>query len=192
VKGKRLRLAAQLLFGGVLMLAIWALLVWVASRPALKGMIDLTPQQVNSVDPATEDLLRELRARKAEIEFHLFYPPLNRQPADQEQQQVTNIRERLHELTGLLLRRYQFLGSESIKILPHDMYADVSGTREAAQKFDYKGEDDVLVVAIAMPGKALRFRKLSLWHDLAEVAKPNAGPQPMRNMALPVLKRYLG
>jgi hypothetical protein len=193
VKGKRLRLAAQLLLGGALMLAIWALLVWVASRPALKRMIDLTPQQVNSVDPATEELLRELRTRKAEIEFHLFLPPLNEQPANDLQQQETNIRRRLHELTMLLLRRYQFLGGESVKVLPHDFYANVSDVREAAQRFDYKSaEGDVLVVAVRMPGKALRYRKLSLALDLAEIGLPSTGPSPLRGAALPVLKRYLG
>lgn len=193
MKARRFGLWLQLLLGGLLMLLIWVLFVWVSARPALKRLIDLTPQQVNSVDPATEELLRDLRARKAEIEFHLFYPPYSGQAANDLQQQQFRIRDRLRELTRLLLVRYQYLGGESVVIHAHDFYADAPKTREAAQAFDYRDtETDVLVVAVRMPGKERRYRKLSLLLDLGRIEVPNTGALPTKGMALPVLKGFVG
>ncbi len=193
MKARSLGLWLNLLLGGALMLVVWVLLVWVASRPALKALIDLTPQQVNSVDPATESLLVELRAQKAEIEFHLFYPPLPAQGPDPMRQQEISIRGRLRELTRLLLVRYQYLGGDSVKMLAHDFYGDAASTREAAGAFDYRdNESDTLVVAVRMPGKERRFRKLSLLLDLASIERPNAGQGMPTRDALPVLKKFLG
>jgi hypothetical protein len=193
MKARRFGLWLRLLLGGALLLAVWMLLVWVASRPALKTLIDLTPQQVNSVDETTVELLRELRAQQTTIQFHMFYPPLAGQAASPLQQQELVIRSRLRELTRLLLVRYQFLGGDAVEVLAHDFYADAQKTREAAQKFDYRdGETDVLVVAVNQPGKAPRFRKLSLLLDLARIEHPNLGGGPMSGTALPVLKQFLG
>lgn len=193
MKARRLGLWLQLLFGGCLMLAAWVLLVWVSARPALKGLIDLTPQAVNSVDPATEDLLRELRAQRAEIEFHLFYPPSTGAPANDLQAQQFRIRDRLRELTRLLLVRYQYLGGESVTIATHDLYGDVARTREAAAAFDYKEtESDLVVVAVRMPGKERRYRKLSLLLDLGRIELPNTGTPGMKAGSLPVLKGFVG
>lgn len=190
---KRFGLWLSLLLGGLLMLAIWVLLVWVASRPALKALIDLTPQRVNSVDPATEELLRDLRQQKAEIEFHQFYPPYEGQAADDNKRQEFRIRDQLRELTRLLLLRYQHLGGESVKVIPHDLYGDPQRTREAAQAFDYRElESDVLVVAVRMPGKERRYRKLSLPLDLGRIDRPNPGAGPMSKVSLPVLKSFVG
>jgi hypothetical protein len=183
----------QLAVGGVLLLAFWALLVWVSARPALKALIDLTPQQVNSIDPASEDLLQELRGRKADIEFHLFYPPYAGAATDDWKRQEFRIRDRLRELTRLLLVRYQFLGGESVKIVAHDFYADTQRTREDAQAFGYTdAESDVLVVAVRLPGRERRFRKLSLPLDLGQIERPNQGAAPLARGSLPVLKRFVG
>lgn len=193
MSGKRFRLWTQLLVGGVLLLAIWVLLVWVSARPALRALIDLTPQQVNSVSPATEDLLRELRDRKAQIEFHLFYPPNTGQAADAAQAQVFRIRDRLRELVRLLLVRYQYLGGDSVSIKQHDFYADVQSTREAASRFDYRDtEEDVVGISVQMPGKEKRFRKLNLLLDLARIERPNTGAPGMARMSVPVLKSFVG
>lgn len=193
MKARSLGLWLQLLLGGVLMLAVWVLFVWVSARPALKGLIDLTPQQVNTVDPATEELLRELRAQRAEIEFHLFYPPSSGQAANDLQAQQFRIRDRLRELTRLLLVRYQYLGGESVQIHMHDLYGDVAKTREAAAAFDYKdAESDLVVVAVRMPGKERRYRKLSLLLDLGRIELPNPGAGPLQGASLPVLKGFVG
>jgi hypothetical protein len=175
-----------------LMLAVWVLLVWVASRPALKTLFDLTPQNINSVDQATVELLRELRSQKAEIEFHQFYPPYDGQAATDLKRQEFRIREQLREYTRLLLVRYQYLGGESVKLIAHDLYGDPQGTREAAQAFDYRAaENDTLVVAVRMPGKERRYRKLSLLLDLGRIERPNTGGPPTAGV-LPILKAFVG
>lgn len=193
MRSRRLGLWLQLLLGGVLLLAFWALLVWASARPALKALIDLTPQHVNSIDPVSEELLADLRARKAEVEFHLFYPPYAGEATDDWKRQEFRIRERLRELTRLLLVRYQFLGGEAVKIVAHDFYADTQRTREDAQAFGYTdAETDVLVVAVRMPGKERRFRKLSLPLDLGQIERSNPGAAPMSRASLPVLKKFVG
>jgi hypothetical protein len=193
MKARTVGLWLQLVVAGALLLVLWALLVWTSSRPALKALVDLTPQQVNSIDPRSEELLADLRARKAEIEFHLFYPPFAGEASDDWKRQEFRIRERLRELTRLLLVRYQFLGGESVKIVAHDFYADTQRTREDAQAFGYAdAESDVLVVAVRMPGKERRFRKLSLPLDLGVIERSNAGGGPMAKSSLPVLKKFVG
>lgn len=192
MNGRRLKLWLNLLAGGALMLAVWVLLVWVASRPALRTLIDLTPQRVNSVDPATEQLLRDLRAEGAEVEFHLFIPYRTGGAANELQQQYFAIRDRLADLTRTLLVRYQHLGGESVKVLDHDMYGDAASTREAVQAFDYKVEEgETLVVAVTMPKKERRFRKLSILAEMAHIEIPSV-PGPGGKPSLPVLKDYLG
>jgi hypothetical protein len=185
---------ANLLVAAVLMLAVWMLIVWVASRPAFKGLIDLTPQSVNSVDPATEDLLHELRDQKVEVEFHLFFPRTNGQAQDQAMQQEIAIRDRLRDLTRLLLVRYRYLGGELVTVKEHDMTTDLASTREAAQRFGYTDGADAVVVAVKQPGREPRFRKLVVSVDLADIQWPDMSQQngPMAKPRVPVLKRYLG
>lgn len=191
-KGRWLALG-NLLLAAVLMLAVWLLVIWVAARPALKVLIDLTPQQINAVDPVTVELLRELREAGSKIEFHLFVPPIEGIAQTDEQRQALAIRTRLRDLTRLLLRRYQWLGGEAVTFREHDFYSDVERTREAAQRFDVKStERDVVVVAVEPEGKELRFRKLSVDADLAHIELPALPPgAPARSM-LPVLKDYKG
>ena len=193
MSGRRWVMLANLLLAAVLMLAVWLLLVWVAARPALKRLIDLTPQQIHALDPATEDLLRELRGAGSQVTFHLFLPPMEGAPQDDFQRQSMTIRTRLRDLTRLLLRRYEWLGGEAVTIREHDLYTDVERTREAAQRFDFKSaEQDVLVVAVEQPGRELRYRKLSLAADLATIDLPNVPPGAPARGVVPVLKDFKG
>jgi len=195
MSGRRYALLGQLALAAALMLAVWLLLVWVASRPALKTLIDLTPQRSNSIDPATADLLRELRAQKVEVQFHLFFPPIEGRPATDAEVQAIAIRGRLRDLTQTLLRSYQYLGGENVTVHAHDFYADPAGTREAAQRFDFKApEGEVVVVAVRQEGREWRHRKLSVITDLAEIELPTpaAGVPPGQQRLVPVLKNYLG
>jgi hypothetical protein len=195
MKARRFASIGNLGVGAVLMLAVWALLVFVASRPALKALIDLTPQRVNSVDPVTTELLRELRADKAEIQLHLLAPPLQGEAQTDFDRQFLTIRSRLADLTRQLLKSYQYLGGEAVTVVDHDFNAiDQPALREAAQRFDYKvAEGDVLVVAVRQAGKELRHRKLSLLTDLAVIDVPNTGmPGPGGKVSLPVLKDFQG
>lgn len=194
---RRFALFGNLALGAVLLLVVWALLVYVASRPALKALIDLTPQQVNTVDPVTVELLQDLRARQAIIEFHLFAPPQDGGGGnDPAMTQGLAIRRRLVDLTRLLLVRYAYLGGENVKRFDYDFYRDAQATRDAAGRFDYKIADaEVLVVAVRMPGKEPRHRKLSLVSDLAVIDLPNTGvaiPGGQQRMPVPVLKDYRG
>lgn len=194
---RRLQLVGNLLLGAVLLLAVWALLVYVASRPALKTLIDLTPQKINSVSPVTEELLRELRDQEARIEFHLFAPPQDGgDGADPALTQALAIRRRLVDLTRLLLVRYAYLGGESVQRFDYDFYQDAQRARDAAGRFDYKPADaEVLVVAVRKAGKELRHRKLSLVSDLAVIDLPNTGvalPGGTQRMPVPVLKDFRG
>ncbi|MCA8951214.1 MAG: Gldg family protein [Planctomycetes bacterium] len=177
-----------------LMLAVWVLIVWVGSRPALRTLIDLTPQQVNSVDPATEELLRELQKQGVEVEFHLFFPRISGQGRSLQMQQELVIVRRLQELTELLVRRYQWLAPEAVKIHYHDLFNDIANTREAKQAFDYQGPGSEVVVTVRQPGRERRFRKLSLAQDLALIETPDMAqnPQPGGRPTVPVLKQFLG
>jgi len=194
VKSQRFVSWGNLAVSAVLMLAVWALLVFVASRPALKALIDLTPQRINSVDRVTIDLLRDLRAEKAEIQFHLLAPPIHGQGASDLEQQWIAIRRRLADLTQQLLQTYEYLGAESVTVIQHDFGAvDQQALREAAQRFDYKvQEGDVLVVAVRRAGREWRSRKLSIVSDLAVIEVPNSGVQGLGKQSLPVLKDYKG
>ena len=193
MNARRFAARANLLVAAVLMLAVWVLLVWVASRPALKTLWDLTPQQVNSIDPATEELLRDLRKEQVAIEFHLFFPRAAGQAQNEEMAQWLRIRSRLQDLTSTLLLRYQWSGGESVKIHRYDLQNDLAATRAAAQAFQYSGEEDAVVVTVQQPGRERRFRSLSLLADLADINLPqlqqNTGPAQLK---VPVLKRFLG
>ncbi|MEO6594777.1 MAG: Gldg family protein [Planctomycetota bacterium] len=185
----------NLLLAALLMLVVWVLVVWVASRPALKTLIDMTPQHINSVDPLTEELLAELRAQKVEVEFHLFFPPMDGQAQDDATRQSLAIRSRLRDLTKILLVRYRWLGGENVKIKEYDFYGDAASTREAVQAFDYKAaEGEVVVVAVRQPGRERRFVKLSLVSDLGVIDLPaTQGPGgPGGRTPVPVLKDFKG
>jgi hypothetical protein len=191
---RRFGIWTNLAISAALMLLVWVLVVWVASRPAFRVLIDMTPQQVNSVSAATEDLLSELRAEEADVEFHLFMGELGAQVADERSAQMVAIRRRVHELTSLLLQRYAALGGESVKIVLQDRYNNPTAYREAAQTFGYTAADtEALIVAVTQKGKERRFRKLSLMSDLAIVdLGDNQGQQPGKSSTLPVLKNYQG
>lgn len=132
---RRLGLWSNLLLGGLLALIVWAMLVWVASRPALKSLIDLTPQQLNTVGPVTKQLLGELRDEQVKIEFHVFTVDTRGMGQNDFQRSLLRIRSRLVTLTEQLLRSYEYLGAESVVVIPHSPYGNSAEYREAAQAF---------------------------------------------------------
>lgn len=191
---RRLGVWANLLVSAALALLVWALLVWVASRPGLRSLIDLTPQRVNSVDPVTEELLVALREEGAEVEFHLFRQQISGQARNEAEQQVLAIRGRLLELTKTLLRRYVAIGGENVRSYDHAPFDDTAAYREAAQRFSYTAADnESLVVSVQRVGKEPRFRKLSLVSDLAVIEMPQASQQgPAKRSLVPILEDYEG
>lgn len=190
---RRLGVWANLAISALLALVVWVLLVWVASRPGLRTLIDMTPQRVNSVDPVTEELLRALRDEGAEVEFHLFRQQLGGQARNEAEAQAFAIRARLLELTKMLLRRYVAIGGESVKSFDHAPFEDTAAYREAAQAFGYTAADnESLVVAVRQDGKERRFRKLSLISDLAVIEMPQNQGGPVKRALVPILKDYEG
>jgi hypothetical protein len=191
---RRFGIWTNLAISAVLMLLVWVLVVWVASRPAFRVLIDMTPQKANTVSAATEDLLEDLRAEEAEVEFHLFSGELGAQAPDERSKQVVAIRSRLLQLTSLLLQRYAALGGEAVKVVEHNQYAQPALYRETAQAFGYtRADTEALIVAVRLKGKERRFRKLSLVSDLAVIDAGNSQQQaPGKANTLPVLKSYQG
>jgi hypothetical protein len=192
---RRFSVWTNLAISAALMLLVWTLLVWVASRPALRGLIDLTPQRVNTVSLATKEVLRDLRAEEAEVEFHVFRGEFGGVPRDDRHAQEMAIRRKLLDLTGMLLRRYAAIGGESVKVVHHDAYQDPAAYREAAQAFTYTAADtESLIVAVRQKGKERRFRKLSMVSDLAVIDMGGNAPTgaPGGRPALPILKDFQG
>lgn len=193
---RRLLVWLRLGVAAALLLAIWAMLVWVSSRPALKALIDLTPQRTNSVDATTVELLRDLRQQQAKIELHLFYLDTRGAPQNDVQRAQLRIRTQLVQRTQMLLRSYQHLGGEAVRVYEHQPYGDPQAYSEAAQRFGYNAQDgESLVVAVTMPGKEPRHLKLSLVSDLAVIDLPSGpagGGGPVTRQPVPVLKDYQG
>jgi len=200
--GQRLGQWFHLLVGGVLMLAVWVLLVWVGSRPAMKTLFDMSPQQRGTIDSVTIDLLTDLADQQVQVEFHTFFrqpyylredDPTNR-GASIEHNQRQSILARLRELTATLLRQYEFWGGDVVRAVEHDMYGDIAATREARSRFGGVDQtDDVLVVSVSQPGQQARWRQLSLEGELAVVDLPAMRqPSPVPRARVPVLKDYKG
>lgn len=182
----------NLAIAGILMLAIWALLVWVGSRPALKRLVDLSPQQRSTVDPLTVELLQGLAAQSVQVEFHTFFDPSGETPQDVFQQQRQQILVRLRELTRMLLRQYAFHGDQAVRVVDHEPYGDIASYREAAQRYGIT-QTDVVVVAVRKSGRPPRHRTLSLEADLGVVEVPQQQQQtPVPRAVVPVLKDYKG
>ncbi|MEC7726968.1 MAG: hypothetical protein VYD05_15705, partial [Planctomycetota bacterium] len=190
---RRLGVWANLAVSAALALLVWVLLVWVASRPGFRSLMDMTPQRVNSVDPLTEELLLALRDEEAQVEFHLFRQQLQGQARNDAEAQELAIRARLLDLTKMLLRRYVAIGGASVKSYDHEPFRDTAAYREAAQRFGYSaGDTEVLVVAVQRVGKEPRFRKLSLVSDLAVIELPKQQQGPVKQALVPILKDYEG
>ena len=77
---RRLGQWGNLLLGGVLMLLVWILLIWVGSRPALKTIIDLSPQGRGTIDYVTVELLGEFGNQDIQVEIHTFFAQPTGQP----------------------------------------------------------------------------------------------------------------
>lgn len=191
---RRFGVWTNLAISAALMLCVWVLLVWVASRPAFRILIDMTPQSANTVSEATEDLLNELRGQEAEVEFHLFTGEIGALAPDERSKQVVAIRKRLVQLTSLLLQRYAALGGAAVRVVEQNQYTQPALYRETAQAFGYtRADTDALIVAVRQKGKERRFRKLSLVSDLAVIdAGTSSSQAPGKANTLPVLKSFQG
>ncbi len=180
----------HLLAAGVLMLAVWLLLVVVASQPGLKRLWDLSPQAAFTVSQVTEQLLLEARKAELPLEFHTFLQPLPPGvPADPLQRQQAQILGRLQSLTFDLLRQYAYLGGPSVTVKHHDVLRPNDETRALANRFGVRGDSGDVIVVVAKG----RHKRLSLEGDLAVIEYPAMRtPQGLPTSALPILKDYKG
>jgi len=192
MKLRRLLHALNLLVAALLMLAVWVMVTWIGSRPAFKRLWDFSPQARFSVEPVTAELLRGLGEKGIRVEVHTFYQPILGMPAEEEPRQRAMILRRLQDLTTDLLRQYEFLGGDSLRVVHHDLYGDIAGTRAATQQFGVTTGDTV-VVAVEIAGRPMRHKRLSLEGDLGVVELPGFGSDTaMGRPNLPVLKDYKG
>lgn len=185
---------ANLVVAGALMLAVWALLIWVGSRPALKRLIDFSPQQRSSVDPVTEELLSELQQQGIEVQLHTFFQPPAGVAQDPVQVQWQNILGRVRELTATLLHQYDYLGGDQVTLRTHDPFGTDPRAKEVADRFGVE-EADVVVVAVRQAGREWRHRRLSVIGDLSVVDLPQQQQRPAGmpgQIAVPVLKDFKG
>lgn len=189
---RRLAGWANLAAASVLMLAVWVLLVLLASRPAFKHLFDFSPQATGSISPVTEELLAEIRRQDIQVEIHTFLPPLGSPPQNNEEARHRwEIVNRLHNLTYDLLRQYGYFGGEAVRVVHHDLMRDVAKTREAAERFRFRGDEGSTVVVVVEG----RHEKLQLESDMAVIEFPAMGPQanvPGPRSTLPLLKDYKG
>jgi hypothetical protein len=189
---RRLGRWTNLVFAGVLMFAVWVLVVLAASRSSLKKLWDFSPQAVFTMSPATETLLAELQKQKIKVEFHTFFRPLaGGAPEDPFERQRWQILSRLQQLTADLLREYAFLGGESVRVKHHDLQRPNNETRDAATKYFPTGDPYDMVVVVA----GGRHKRLSLEGDLGFIDNPAWSRQKKPgapNTELPTLKDYKG
>jgi hypothetical protein len=192
MKLRRLAGWSNLLFGGLLMFAVWALVVLVASRPSLKRVFDLSPGGAFTVDPVTQVLLAELQKQELRVEFHVFFQYLGSPPEDVGQRQRWTILDSLQRQTRDLLMAFGNLGGGAVSSIYHDG-SDVKSYREAAAKYGVD-ESDCVVVEVLANGKPPRHKRLSLVLDMAVIDDPATRPKNpgAPRSELPVLKDYKG
>jgi hypothetical protein len=192
MKLRRLAVWSNLLFGGLLMFAVWALVVLVASRPALKRVFDLSPGGAFTVDPVTQVLLGELQKQELKVEFHVFFQYLGSPPEDVGQRQRWSILDSLQRQTRDLLLAFGNLGGGAVRTVNYDG-ADVGKYRVAAAKYGV-GPEDTVVVEVFANGKPPRHKRLSLVLDMAVIDDPSTRPRNpgAPRSDLPVLKDFKG
>ncbi|MEO0479696.1 MAG: Gldg family protein [Planctomycetota bacterium] len=176
----------NLWLSALLVIVVWALVVLVANRPALKVLWDVTPQQRFSISEATEKLLRELRNSGLEepVRLEAFFGPLSDQRTA-----LGRIEGRVRQLTNDLLDRYDELGGEQIQVDRYDLRRDLATIRTRRDELKLGALDrSVLVVSIGKRRRILR--ELT---DLADINVPGGGQRlPGGVLPQPRLEAYVG
>ena len=178
----------RLVLAAVLGLAIWAGVTLLATRPAFRGIYDMSPQAHFSVGPETEELLVNVRAEDRKLGIDTFYTPLMR-PATELQAHQFAIIGRIQELTTDLLRMYASLGGEAVEVVYHDVRRDVQKTRARIKELGGLNQENSVVISL---GK--RHKVLSLLMDMAVIDTPGAqaAVAPGARPTFPSLRMYKG
>lgn len=165
---------ALLLAQVLLAIAIAGLVTWLAMRPGLKQLWDVTESARYTVDPSTKVVLDEVRAvhekdQKRSLEIHTIYAPIPDRATlrSEEERAAWAIVETVQGLTTDLLRQYAYLGGDAVKIVHHDPVREIARTREFARSVGLKNEN----VAVVKLGS--RTKMLSLDQDIADIEVPD-------------------
>ncbi|MFO1051785.1 MAG: Gldg family protein [Planctomycetota bacterium] len=186
---RRLLGRLELLVTALLALCVWFVVTALATRPALKVLIDLTPQAQFSVSGETTDLLAGIAKRGEKVRIDTFFQR-PAAPTNELEARVAQIQARVHELTRDLLVRYAELGGDNVEVVNFDVLSDVAASRQRIQEIGGLRREDVIVVSL---GK--RHRELQLLSDLAELDVPPGRSMPtpgQRSVPLPSLKLFKG
>lgn len=152
---------------GLLAIVVWILITVVANRPALKELIDLTPQKRFTITAETEDLLRGLGSRGLEepMRIETFFVPLPN-TANSEVQ----IRRRVQSLTIDLLNRLSEYGGDSLEVRHYDVRTEIAAIRERQEALKLgQMQGSFAVVSIGQ-----RKRLLSVPFEVAEIEVPQS------------------
>lgn len=190
MSGKKLAGWLNLVVSTALALAVWVLATVLSTQPALKRLWDFSPQARFSVGASTELLLEQLRDNDETLEIHTLYYPLSTvQVTTAEQRQSLGIQQRLQDLTTDLLRQYDYLGGDAVRVTHQDLLRKPGDVREVLREIQQGHYNSVIIKM----GK--RSKVLSLDVDMAEFDTPHSTtPQgmPAGTQRLPILKDYKG
>jgi len=173
-------------FAVVLTIVVWGLVVLVSSEPKFKALWDLSPQEIGTVSPLTEQLIAEVRAQDKVAEFHLIQELVTR-AVTPEQEQLLRIRQSIQQQTWDLLQRYAALGGGNVRVRRYSPTSDEEGLRELTQKYPVTGYGQVVIVL------GDRHEIVSMAHDLGDI-DPGERLQGMApgTKPLPQLRAFLG
>ncbi len=178
----------NLTLAALLALGAWGLISLLFARPSLRQLWDVSPQARFSVEPATEDLLAQIRDSDEPIEFHTVYLPIrSMQVGGPEGKQYRALYQALQQNTTDLLRTYDFLGGDAVTVTHHDLMRDVDAIRAVMQQIQNRNYNVVVI------RRGSRSKVLHLVNDLADLELPDASaPVPGGQQAVPRLRDYKG
>jgi hypothetical protein len=182
----RFHLAFTLLLG----LAVWVGVVVLASRPQLRGLIDLSPQASFTLDEQTLTLLDRVADGDDVLEIDMFFQPPSGRPRTQLEQRQAGIALRVQELAKDLFEILDLRGGDDVIFRAHNLLLDstIAEVRERAEEVN--GEPDVVVLTLGNVQ-----RKLRLYRDLAVIDVPRIAPIPgaqRQQQSMPILKSFEG
>jgi len=178
-----------LLFSATLALGVWGLATVLFTQPSLKRLWDFSPQARFSVEPATVELLDQVRASGLELEFHTIFVPLaSLRVSGPEGNQLRALQGQIQDLTRDLLRRYAYLGGDVVSVTHHDLLREPKAVKAVMREIKNRRYNSVIVKL------GDRSKVLGLETDLAEFAQPmgSGGPMPAARPSVPTLKDYKG
>ncbi len=186
---RRLTGRSILVVVGLAAIAVWGVLTLLATRPAVKFVVDWSPQARFTFGEDTEDLLKQLRDTDREVRIDTFYQPLTPPTNNPDRAYMVALHRRVQGLTTDLLRVYELRGGGAVTVRHYDQLRAFQEVRQRLDELNVQVQRNCIVVSL---GK--RQRILSLDLDLATIDVPanRRGPNPGQTKQYPTLKTYKG